>query len=354
MIRGALAGDGRRGGLGGGRAGASRGWSARRRATRTSRLLGAPLTGDGARWREVGLAAHLVNGAVFGALFAAAGRSRLEAGPRGGAGREPRALAGDGRRRPDPSRPAERDLAALSRTAASSPTRPPCTRSSASCSGSSSATRLSAWRPGSRSRPGARCGTTPTPRSRRRSQRRILDAGRLPGARRTSSPGASCSSRAPSARAARRARLRAREHPRRQLVVAIVVSGKGPGLVRRRPLRSEHAAGRLGPGRRLLPQRDAGPRRRLRAAGPRARARAWRSCSRSATRRSRAIRPPARPRSGARAPTGSRSTSSSSACDDARGDRRGRRRGDVRPRPRLAGARHGARGGAARATRACG
>ena len=37
------------------------------------RLLGAPLTGGGARWREVGLAAHLVNGAVFGTLFAAAG-----------------------------------------------------------------------------------------------------------------------------------------------------------------------------------------------------------------------------------------------------------------------------------------
>jgi hypothetical protein len=37
------------------------------------RLLGAPVTGDGARWREVGLAVHLANGAVFGALFAAAG-----------------------------------------------------------------------------------------------------------------------------------------------------------------------------------------------------------------------------------------------------------------------------------------
>ena len=37
------------------------------------RLLGAPLTGGSARWREVGLAVHLVNGAVFGTLFAAAG-----------------------------------------------------------------------------------------------------------------------------------------------------------------------------------------------------------------------------------------------------------------------------------------
>ncbi|HXV34704.1 MAG TPA: hypothetical protein VD769_11895 [Gaiellaceae bacterium] len=37
------------------------------------RLLGALLTRDGERWREAGLAAHLVNGAVFGALFAAAG-----------------------------------------------------------------------------------------------------------------------------------------------------------------------------------------------------------------------------------------------------------------------------------------
>jgi hypothetical protein len=37
------------------------------------RLLGAPLTGGGGRWREVGLAAHLANGAVFGTLFAAAG-----------------------------------------------------------------------------------------------------------------------------------------------------------------------------------------------------------------------------------------------------------------------------------------
>jgi hypothetical protein len=37
------------------------------------RLLGALATGDGARWREAGLAAHLANGAAFGALFAAAG-----------------------------------------------------------------------------------------------------------------------------------------------------------------------------------------------------------------------------------------------------------------------------------------
>jgi hypothetical protein len=37
------------------------------------RLLGALVTLDGARWREAGLAAHLVNGAVFGALFEAAG-----------------------------------------------------------------------------------------------------------------------------------------------------------------------------------------------------------------------------------------------------------------------------------------
>jgi hypothetical protein len=37
------------------------------------RLLGALLTGDGARWREVGLAAHVANGAVFGTLFAVAG-----------------------------------------------------------------------------------------------------------------------------------------------------------------------------------------------------------------------------------------------------------------------------------------
>ena len=37
------------------------------------RLLGALVTLDGARWREAGVAAHLVNGAVFGALFEAAG-----------------------------------------------------------------------------------------------------------------------------------------------------------------------------------------------------------------------------------------------------------------------------------------
>ena len=37
------------------------------------RLLGALLTFDGARWREAGLAAHLVNGAVFGALFETTG-----------------------------------------------------------------------------------------------------------------------------------------------------------------------------------------------------------------------------------------------------------------------------------------
>ena len=37
------------------------------------RLLGALATFDGKRWREAGLAAHLVNGAVFGALFEAAG-----------------------------------------------------------------------------------------------------------------------------------------------------------------------------------------------------------------------------------------------------------------------------------------
>ena len=37
------------------------------------RLLGALVTFDGARWRQAGLAVHLVNGAVFGALFEAAG-----------------------------------------------------------------------------------------------------------------------------------------------------------------------------------------------------------------------------------------------------------------------------------------
>jgi hypothetical protein len=37
------------------------------------RLLGALATFDGKRWREAGLATHLVNGAVFGALFEAAG-----------------------------------------------------------------------------------------------------------------------------------------------------------------------------------------------------------------------------------------------------------------------------------------
>jgi hypothetical protein len=37
------------------------------------RLLGALLTGDGQRWRAVGLAAHLGNGALFGAAFARLG-----------------------------------------------------------------------------------------------------------------------------------------------------------------------------------------------------------------------------------------------------------------------------------------
>jgi hypothetical protein len=37
------------------------------------RLLGALATRDGAGWRAAGLALHLVNGAVFGSLFAAAG-----------------------------------------------------------------------------------------------------------------------------------------------------------------------------------------------------------------------------------------------------------------------------------------
>jgi len=37
------------------------------------RLLGALLTGDGKRWRAAGLAAHLANGALFGAAFARAG-----------------------------------------------------------------------------------------------------------------------------------------------------------------------------------------------------------------------------------------------------------------------------------------
>jgi hypothetical protein len=37
------------------------------------RLLGALLTRDGAGWRTVGLGAHLVNGAFFGAVFARAG-----------------------------------------------------------------------------------------------------------------------------------------------------------------------------------------------------------------------------------------------------------------------------------------
>ncbi len=37
------------------------------------RVLGALLTRDGPRWREVGLAAHVANGAVFGAVFSAVG-----------------------------------------------------------------------------------------------------------------------------------------------------------------------------------------------------------------------------------------------------------------------------------------
>ena len=72
MIRGALAG-----------VAAAAAWAAAEpavaRAVRTPpgysdvRLLGALVTSDGARWREAGLAAHLVNGAVLGALFEAAG-----------------------------------------------------------------------------------------------------------------------------------------------------------------------------------------------------------------------------------------------------------------------------------------
>jgi hypothetical protein len=38
-----------------------------------ARLVGGLVTRDGARWREVGLAAHVLNGAAFGAVFAAAG-----------------------------------------------------------------------------------------------------------------------------------------------------------------------------------------------------------------------------------------------------------------------------------------
>jgi hypothetical protein len=37
------------------------------------RLLGAVLAGDGRSWRPVGLGAHLVNGAAFGAVFARLG-----------------------------------------------------------------------------------------------------------------------------------------------------------------------------------------------------------------------------------------------------------------------------------------
>lgn len=37
------------------------------------RLLGALLTRDGSSWRAAGLVAHLANGAVFGAVFAALG-----------------------------------------------------------------------------------------------------------------------------------------------------------------------------------------------------------------------------------------------------------------------------------------
>jgi hypothetical protein len=37
------------------------------------RLLGAVLSGDGSRWRSVGLGTHLVNGAVFGAVFESLG-----------------------------------------------------------------------------------------------------------------------------------------------------------------------------------------------------------------------------------------------------------------------------------------
>jgi hypothetical protein len=72
VIRGALAG-----------AAAAAAWAAAEpavaRLVRTPagysdvRLLGALATFDGTRWREAGLAAHLANGAVFGALFEAAG-----------------------------------------------------------------------------------------------------------------------------------------------------------------------------------------------------------------------------------------------------------------------------------------
>jgi hypothetical protein len=44
------------------------------------RLLGGVLTADGPRWRPVGLAAHLANGAAFGAVFAAAGGGGIRRG----------------------------------------------------------------------------------------------------------------------------------------------------------------------------------------------------------------------------------------------------------------------------------
>ena len=44
------------------------------------RLLGALVARDGARWRSAGLAVHLLNGAAFGATFAAVGGSGARRG----------------------------------------------------------------------------------------------------------------------------------------------------------------------------------------------------------------------------------------------------------------------------------
>ena len=73
MIRGALAGSRCRGGVGGGGAGGGPRLPHAAPAIPDVRLLGALVTRDGARWRAAGTGAHLVNGAVFGAVFTGMG-----------------------------------------------------------------------------------------------------------------------------------------------------------------------------------------------------------------------------------------------------------------------------------------
>ena len=153
-------------------------------------------------------------------------------------------------------------------------------------------------------------------------ERRILDAGRLSGSGKNRQPWRFLVVESPDKREALAGLVFAPGNVRgAQLVVAIAVSGKGPASLDAGRCAQNMLLAAWDQGVGGSPNGTPDPRRSA-SSSLCARASAPRSSSRSAIRRDRATRPPARRRSGAPARTASRSTSSSSASSGA-------------PRPRL-------------------